>query len=158
MVEIRSATRWQYYERVAEAAAEGLGLIAHVTMHPDVINDTSGYVRDNSMAAIPEAELRQHVRDVMDFTLNDPLANATVSAWYTLPEELRSWRTTEMNYLNIVADEVKNYDPLGRPVSMYNPNHRTERPVGDHRQPGARYHDDGRLRHPRALRHARRRG
>ena len=115
-----------YYERVAEAAAEGLGLIAHVTMHPDVINDTSGYVRDNSMAAIPEAELRQHVRDVMDFTLNDPLANATVSAWYTLPEELRSWRTTEMNYLNIVADEVKNYDPLGRPVSMYNPNHRTD--------------------------------
>ena len=29
-----------------------------------------------------------------------------------------------MNYLNIVADEVKDYDPQGRPVTMYNPNHR----------------------------------
>ncbi len=29
-----------------------------------------------------------------------------------------------MNYLNIVADEVKDYDPQGRSVAMYNLNHR----------------------------------
>jgi hypothetical protein len=60
----------------------------------------------------------------MDFTLNDPLANAITEKWYTLPEELRPWMSEEMNYLSIVADEVKQHDPLGRPVSMYNPNNR----------------------------------
>jgi len=114
-----------FYARVNQAAAHGLNYIGHMPDHPDVINDTSGFIRGNSMAAIPEADLRQHVRDVMDFTLNDSTANATVSAWYTNPEELRPWRSQEMNYLHIVVDEIKSHDPLGRPVSMYNPTHRS---------------------------------
>lgn len=114
-----------FYSRVADAAEEQLGIIAHITWHPDVINDTTGDVRPDSMDAISEAEIRAHVRQVMDFTLNDAQANAITHKWYTLPEELRPWETGEMRYLNIVADEVKNYDPQNRPVSMYNPNHRT---------------------------------
>lgn len=113
-----------FYTRVNQAATHGLKYIAHMPNHPDVINDTSGFIRGDSMAAIPEADLRQFVRDVMDFTLDDPTANATVSAWYTNPEELRPWRGDEMDYLHIVVDEIKNYDPLGRPVSMYNPRNR----------------------------------
>lgn len=115
----------EFYTRVAESRGEGLGMVAHITWHPDVINDPNGFVRDNSMSAISESDLRAHVREVMDYTLNDPNANATVTTWYTLPEELRPWRTAEMNYLNIVVDEVKSYDPQGRPVSMYNPNNRS---------------------------------
>ncbi|TWU20759.1 hypothetical protein [Bythopirellula polymerisocia] len=114
-----------FYARVGEAAARGLNYIAHIPMHPYVINDTDGFIRDNSMNAISEADLRAHVRQVMDFTLNSPIANETVSTWFTAPEELRPWRTAEMNYLSIVADEVKSYDPLGRAVAMYNPTHRT---------------------------------
>jgi hypothetical protein len=114
-----------FYTKVQDAANHGLQHIAHLPMHPLVINNTTGFVRGDSMALISEADLRQHVRDVMDFTLDDVMANATVGAWYTNPEELRPWRAEEMHYLEIVADEIKSYDPLGRPVTMYNPTHRT---------------------------------
>ena len=114
-----------FYGKVADAAEEGLGIIAHITWHPSVINDTSGNIRPDSMDAIPEADVRAHVRQVMDFTLNDSVANSITHKWYTMPEELRPWKAGEMNYLSIIVDEVKNYDPQGRPVSMYNPNHRT---------------------------------
>ena len=61
----------------------------------------------------------------MDFTLNDPVANATNDAWFILPEELRPWYSSEMAYLQNVATLIKRYDathPNGRsrPVSMYN--------------------------------------
>lgn len=47
-----------YYSRVADAAEEGLGMIAHIAWHPGVVNDTNGNIRPNSMAAISEASVR----------------------------------------------------------------------------------------------------
>ena len=35
----------------------------------------------------------------MDFTLNDPLANATTHKWYAMPEELRPWKAAESTQL-----------------------------------------------------------
>ncbi|MEN1679626.1 MAG: hypothetical protein AAGJ46_08530 [Planctomycetota bacterium] len=113
-----------FYSRAADAAEAGLGSIGHITWHPDVVNDTSGFVRGESMDAIAEADIRAHVRQVMDFTLNDPATNAATQKWYTMPEELRPWRAGEMRYLSIVADEIRSYDPQGRPISMYSPNNR----------------------------------
>ncbi len=107
--------------RLAGAENRGLGFAVAIPKHPDVVNDTSGWVRDNSMAAIPEADLRSFVRGVMDPVREHP----SVTGWHITPEELRPWRAQEMRYLEIVADEVRRHDPLGRPVIMYNPNHRS---------------------------------
>ncbi len=117
-----------FYARVGQAADHGLKYIAQIAEHPDVINNTSGHIRNESMeplVAEDGALLRPHVRAVMDATLNDPVANATVSAWYVQPEELRWWRGPEVEYLRIVADEIAAHDPQHRPVGMYNPNHRS---------------------------------
>ena len=35
------------------------------------------------------------------------------------------WRRNEKDYLRIAADELRKTDPNGRPVWMYDPNHRT---------------------------------
>ena len=119
-----------FYARVGQAADHGLRYVAQIAEHPDVINDTSGHIRNDSMEPLVDgnsndgAALRAHVRDVMDATLNDPVANGTVSAWYVQPEELRWWRGPEKEHLRIVANEVAQHDPQNRPVSMYNPNHR----------------------------------
>jgi hypothetical protein len=46
-------------------------------------------------------------------------------AWWAIrPEELRPWRTDEMQYLTIVCETVRQNDPLERPIYLYNPNHR----------------------------------
>jgi len=114
-----------FYAQVNEANALGLGFIAHIPWHPDVVNDTAGSVRGDSMAAIAEHDVRAHVRSVMNATLTDSTANDTVSAWYILPEALRPWVPAEMDYLEIVASEVALRDNIKqRPISMYNPNHR----------------------------------
>jgi hypothetical protein len=114
-----------YYARVREAVTHGLSYVAHVAKHPAVVDNVTDEIRPASMSAIPEQDVRSHVRAVVDYTLRDADANAAVTAWYILPEELRPWKTGEMDYLRIVADELHRYDPLRRPVTMYNPNHRS---------------------------------
>lgn len=55
--------------------------------------------------------------------------------WAVTPEELRPWRGDEMRYLQIVADTVRETDPLKRPIYLYNPNHRdaaTLTPIAKH--------------------------
>lgn len=44
--------------------------------------------------------------------------------WAIQPEELRSWRKNEMQYLDIVCDAIRSNDPLRRPIYIYNPNNR----------------------------------
>jgi hypothetical protein len=114
-----------FYARVGDAVTHGLQYIAQISKHPALIDNTDGEIRPASMAAISESDLRAHVRTVMNYTLNNSTANAAVPAWFILPEELRPWKPAEMNYLRIIADEVHRHDPLRRPVTMYNPNHRT---------------------------------
>jgi hypothetical protein len=86
------------------------------------VYDNNGYPTAASLNSISEASLRLHVRNTMNQVLNNPTANSTVAAWYVTPEELRPSVAAEMNYLSIVADEIKSYDTSSRPVSMYNPN------------------------------------
>jgi hypothetical protein len=44
--------------------------------------------------------------------------------WYVHPEELRHWRAKEMEYLQTVVETIRANDPRGRPIWMYEPNHR----------------------------------
>jgi len=114
-----------FQSRVDEAESYCLRYMAHMPPHPEVQNDTTGAIRPNSISGIPEADIRQHVRTVIDAVNSNPFVPIvpTVGAWFVEPEELRWWMPEEMGYLAVVADEIHNYDPHGRPVTMYNANH-----------------------------------
>lgn len=62
------------------------------------------------------AEIRRQVLAVRD--------SPALAWWYLTPEELRPWRPREMEYLEVAARTIRENDPLGRPVWMYDPNHR----------------------------------
>lgn len=50
--------------------------------------------------------------------------NTRIGMWDINPEELRHWKPAELRYLRLVTDTVRANDPYGRPVTMYEPNHR----------------------------------
>jgi len=50
--------------------------------------------------------------------------NRQIIWWAVHPEELRHWRSDEMQYLSLVCDTVRKNDPQHRPIFLYNPNHR----------------------------------
>eukprot|EP00764_Aduncisulcus_paluster_P011427 gnl/Carplike_NY0171/4382_a5945_275.p1 GENE.gnl/Carplike_NY0171/4382_a5945_275~~gnl/Carplike_NY0171/4382_a5945_275.p1 ORF type:complete len:424 (-),score=17.74 gnl/Carplike_NY0171/4382_a5945_275:21-1292(-) len=53
-------------------------------------------------------------------------APAKEIAWWNIsPEELRFWKKSEMLYLKTVSETIRKYDPMKRPVFMYEPNART---------------------------------
>lgn len=51
-------------------------------------------------------------------------ASRSVVMWAVQPEELRPWRGNEMAYLKAVCETIRANDPAGRPIFLYNPNHR----------------------------------
>lgn len=51
-------------------------------------------------------------------------AHKEIVWWGVHPEELRTWRRSEMDYLKIVCETIRKADPLARPIFHYNPNHR----------------------------------
>ena len=50
--------------------------------------------------------------------------NQNIVMWDLVPEELRYWRANELNLLDVVSEAIRQADPYGRPVMMYEPNHR----------------------------------
>ncbi|OGV48831.1 MAG: hypothetical protein A2017_14220 [Lentisphaerae bacterium GWF2_44_16] len=67
--------------------------------------------------------IRQQVMAVAD--------NKNIAWWYLGPEELRCWRKNEMKYLQVAANAIREADPLKRPVWMYDPGHRSAKPLGE---------------------------
>ena len=66
-------------------------------------------------------KLEQAVKDIVV-----KAAQAREIAWWNItPEELRYWEDNEILYLKTVAETIRKYDPLKRPVFMYEPNART---------------------------------
>ena len=47
-----------------------------------------------------------------------------IAIWYVTPEELRYWRADEMRYLKVACAAIRAADPQGRPIMLYEPNHR----------------------------------
>lgn len=56
--------------------------------------------------------------------VGDAGEHPAVGAWYVLPEELRPWASTELDYLAWVRTQVRAADPDARPMLSYQPNHR----------------------------------
>ncbi len=100
-------------EKLASAKAAGLPYIYGVGLEGSFHKDPPIRFTEESL----RAEIRRQVSEVM--------GDAAVAWWYLRPEELRMWRRNEKDYLRTAADEIRKTDPHGRPVWMYDPNHRT---------------------------------
>ena len=100
-------------EKLASAKAAGLPYVYGVGLEGSFHKDPPIQFTEESL----RGEIRRQVSKVM----GDPM----VVWWYLRPEELRMWRRNEKDYLRIAADEIRKTDPHGRPVWMYDPNHRT---------------------------------
>lgn len=100
-----------YLDRCLE---KGLPVVAHVGL-PVTFHDKAP-----NKYRVDEPALRAAIAG----QVGDLAAHAEVAWWMITPEELRPWRGDEMRYLEIVAATVRANDPLGRPVALYNPNHR----------------------------------
>ncbi len=68
----------------------------------------------------PDAEIAAAVAAQVAAVADRP----EIGLWYLTPEELRYWRADEMRYLKTAADAIRAADPQGRPVMLYEPNHR----------------------------------
>lgn len=100
-------------KELASAKAAGLPYIYAVGLEGSFVNEKLiGFDKD----ALRETVKRQ-VLEVVD----DPY----VLWWYIKPEEMRMWIDEEVEYLRIAYETIRDNDPHGRPIWMYDPNHRT---------------------------------
>lgn len=76
--------------------------------------------KDPAKYKVDEPKLRQEIQS----QVRGMAERKEVVWWAVNPEELRPWRGDEMKYLGIVADAIRQHDPLHRPIYHYNPNHR----------------------------------
>jgi hypothetical protein len=65
----------------------------------------------------------QKVRESVRKTIEKVGSNDSISWWNITPEEMRYWRKQEKEYLVTVAKAIHDFDPLKRPVYMYEPGH-----------------------------------
>lgn len=109
--------------------ASGLGLhVAAQLEVPPALHFKKGEdalkLRAGRMAALTDAGLRAWVQEDMNNFLTNAILNKAVSCWAIAPEELRCWYKPELNYQQVFTKAVNDFDPMHRPVYMYEPNHR----------------------------------
>ncbi|HHT26727.1 MAG TPA: hypothetical protein GXZ82_05715 [Firmicutes bacterium] len=101
---------------LANAEAADMYAIYTVGIPINFLEATGGPATDLTPEQIA-AEIKRQVTAVVD--------NNNLAWWYVMPEELRPWRSEEMQYLDIVTRTIRENDPQGRPIWMYDPGHRT---------------------------------
>lgn len=102
-------------KQAAECAQAGLPCIVQVG--PFEGNVGGGW---DAASKIPLEEVRRRVAA----NVARHAASRSVVMWAVQPEELRPWRKDEMAYLRAVCEAIRANDPAGRPIFLYNPNHR----------------------------------
>jgi len=74
------------------------------------------------------ARISSDVRTQVETVLADPLQDRSVAWWTVSPEELRYWRSDEMDYLTLVTETIRQteraHGRTPRPIGMYEPNGR----------------------------------
>lgn len=96
-----------------DAAKHGLQVIYDVR-HPINFHADGG----RKIAIDPE-EIRKETQKLMSEAVKDD----NVVIWYLRPEELRPWRPNEMKFLEVATTAIRENDPLGRPIWIYDPGH-----------------------------------
>lgn len=99
------------------AACEKAGL-PHIVQISAFEGNTSGGW--DAASKIPLDEVRRRVTEAVRRHADSKSA----VMWAVQPEELRPWRKDEMAYLKAVCEAIRAADPKGRPIFLYNPNHR----------------------------------
>lgn len=99
------------------AACDKAGLPHFVQISAFDNNSTGGW---DAAAKIPLDEVRRRVAA----NVARHAGSRWVVMWAVQPEELRPWRKNEMDYLKAVCETIRANDPQGRPIFLYNPNHR----------------------------------
>ena len=103
----------QQKDKLAAAKEAGLPYLFGVGMQGRFVHDPPLQFTEEQL----KDTVRQQVLEVVD----DPY----VLWWYLLPEEMRFWRAEEMDYMRIATETIREHDPHGRPIIMYEPNNRT---------------------------------
>jgi len=102
---------------IQSAACEKAGL-PHIVQISAFDGNTSGGW--DAASKIPLDEVKRRVTEAVRRHANSKFA----VMWAVQPEELRPWRKDEMAYLKAVCEAIRAADPQGRPIFLYNPNHR----------------------------------
>ena len=69
---------------------------------------------------ISDAEITRRITEQVKRVVH----KKSICWWYVHPEEIRYWRSKEINYLKIVTEAIRAADPENRPLWMYEPNSR----------------------------------
>lgn len=108
-------------QQLREAALQ-LGLPLITSVNPEIDGQRIGVTyfdqKEVDQDAL-EASVRSQVREILE------RYSSHLAMWIVTPEELRSWRRHEMEYLRRATAAIRELDPLKRPIFMYEPNHRT---------------------------------
>ncbi len=103
-------------EQLEACEAIGMPLIYTIGMPIDFLGRSGTPVAELDFDEV-RREIRRQVEAVVD--------RQSITTWYLTPEELRSWKPLEMEYLSVAAETIREADPQKRPVWMYEPGHRT---------------------------------
>lgn len=103
-----------YLER---CAANGWPVVAHIGLPLKFSNPkTAVELRNQAVMSRVRQEIQKQVLALC--------GNKEIVWWAVTPEELRPWRSTEMDYLKNVCEVIRANDPRHRPIYLYNPNNR----------------------------------
>lgn len=100
-------------KNIAAAEKHGLACTYNISL-------PMGFHDEKPLQLTPE-EIRQRITEQVRAVAD----RAEIGWWYLGPEELRYWRKNEATYLEVATDAIRQADPLGRPIWMYDPNHRS---------------------------------
>lgn len=105
--------QYELNDRVIEdAKAHGLKAVYTVGLPME-------FLSDKPLELTPE-EIGTRLREQVAAVVERP----EIAWWYLQPEEMRYWRGKEMAYLEAATKAIREADPHGRPIWMYDPGHR----------------------------------
>lgn len=119
---------WQGLEYVHQAAEAGLKFTYQLRSH-ESLQGIPLEQRTSAIAALSDAQIAGVAREQVEAVLDDPVANATVARWATMPEEIRYWVAEDLRHQQITIDTIRQIEiergALSRPIWSYQANHRT---------------------------------
>ena len=99
---------------VADAKKHGLKCVYSVGLPMNFL----GKGGRKTLQLSPE-EIRKQIKQQILKVVKSP----EIAWWNLKPEELRYWRSNEMDYLTVAAKAIHETDPVKRPICMYEPGH-----------------------------------
>jgi hypothetical protein len=120
-------SNWRDFRHIYAAAGQGLKF-TYQLRPPAALEGINYEARRFALDALTDADIAAGVREQVSAVLNDPIARNTVSRWSLSPEEIRYWVPSEMRYLRVANETIREVEQehgvTHRPFWAYEPNHR----------------------------------